>query len=334
MNRESFVFHRDWYNAISQLDNDLRLKLYDAVMRKAFFNEPPRLSQMGNLAMSFIEPQIERDLDKWLDIREKRSIAGKKHTGNQHIRKLEQMEQVLSNGTNDNKMEQNGTNGTVSVTVSDSVSVDNNNVVLKEKEDTDVLKKKEKPLWVESYEEYVKLIDDALGCLFVDEEYKSQQEILYVNIDYQRTLVACANYWKQKEQWESYKRKKIKKPNFISAIKNGFHINKIYKSRQFSNDGYPQSVDDMKEEDVQTKLDFFNYWIEKKAPNVCDGLSKGRPQTEPQYQSLIEHTEGGARALCYVVLVLNRDGWEQYADERGFMWVYSNYIKANGLYKG
>lgn len=119
--------------------------------------------------------------------------------------------------------------------------------------------------------------------------------------------------------------------NFSTFLNNFPDPSELFSSKSY---GYPKDVNDVKDDDVQTKLDFFNYWIEKKAPNVCDGLSKGRPQTEQQYKSLIEHTEGGARALCYVVLVLNRDGWEQYADERGFMWVYSNYIKANGLYKG
>lgn len=151
--RTSFVFYKDWYNAISQLDKDLRLELYDAIMRKALYNEPPSLSPMGNLAMSFIEPQIERDFDKWLDIREKRSNAGKAHKGNQYslmeqtehkqtngtnVPTLEQMEQVLSNGTSvpsvpikkqviasDSKVEQSGTNGSVNVNVNvnDDVNV-------------------------------------------------------------------------------------------------------------------------------------------------------------------------------------------------------------------
>lgn len=147
-NRESFIFHKDWYNAISQLDKDLRLELYDAIMRKALYNEPPSLSPMGNLAMSFIEPQIERDFNKWLDIREKRSNAGKAHKGNQHTAS-EQMEQMQTKGTNVpsvSTLEQNGTNGTVSVSVSDNVSdnvsVDNNSVILKEKEDTIISSKK------------------------------------------------------------------------------------------------------------------------------------------------------------------------------------------------
>lgn len=161
-NRESFIFHKDWYNAISQLDKDLRLELYDAIMRKALYNEPPSLSPMGNLAMSFIEPQIERDFNKWLDIREKRSNAGKAHKGNQHTAS-EQMEQMQTKGTNVpsvSTLEQNGTNGTVSVSVSDNVSVDNNSVILKEKEDTKVSPKKKsarfiKPT-VEEVDAYVK----------------------------------------------------------------------------------------------------------------------------------------------------------------------------------
>lgn len=140
-NRESFIFHIDWYNAISQLDKDLRLELYDAIMRKALYNEPPSLSPMGNLAMSFIEPQIERDFDKWLDIREKRSNAGKAHRGNQYsaVEQTKQMERKQTNGTSVptlEQMEQDGANGTV--------SVDNNSVILKEKEDTIISSKKEK----------------------------------------------------------------------------------------------------------------------------------------------------------------------------------------------
>lgn len=160
-NRESFIFHKDWYNAISQLDKDLRLELYDAIMRKALYNKPPSLSPMGNLAMSFIEPQIERDFDKWLDIREKRSNAGKAHRGNQYS-VMEQTEHKQTNGTSVPTLKQNGTNGTVSVSdsVSDSVSVDNNSVILKEKENTNVFPKKKSSRFikpsVEEVDAYVK----------------------------------------------------------------------------------------------------------------------------------------------------------------------------------
>ena len=173
--RESFIFHKDWYNAISQLDKDLRLELYDAIMRKALYNEPPSLSPMGNLAMSFIEPQIERDFDKWLDIREKRSNAGKAHKGNQYS-VVEQAEHKQTNGTSVptlEQTEQDGTNGTVSVsvTVSDNVSVDNNSVILKEKEDTIISSKKEK--------RFVKPTIDEIQAHILEKGYTFDAEAFY-----------------------------------------------------------------------------------------------------------------------------------------------------------
>lgn len=202
----------------------------------------------------------------------------------------------------------------------------------KEKEDTIVSEKD----WRSDYDIYKSLIENAVGKLLVDEAYKKQMEGLYINIDYKRTIIACSIYWEQQEQWETYKRKRnLKTPNFVSAIKNGFKINKVYKTKFASeNYGYPQSVEDVKKEDVHDRLIFFDYWIEKAAPKVCDGFTDvGRPKTQSEYQHLINHTVGGAKALCYVVLVFNRDGWGEYYDERGFMFTYANYIKANGLYK-
>ena len=170
-NRESFIFHKDWYNAILQLDKELRLELYDAIMRKAFYNEPPLLSPMGNLAMSFIEPQIERDFDRWLDIREKRSNAGKSHKGNQY-KKVEQMERDQTNGTSVptlEQMEQDGTNGTVSV--SDSVSVENDIVLLEEKKDTDISVKKENKRFVKPTIEEIRAYIFEKGYTFDAEAF-------------------------------------------------------------------------------------------------------------------------------------------------------------------
>ena len=170
-NRESYIFHKDWYNAISQLDKELRLELYDAIMRKAFYNEPPLLSPMGNLAMSFIEPQIERDFDRWLDIREKRSNAGKSHKGNQY-KKVEQVEHKQANGTSVptlEQMEQDGTNGTVSV--SDSVSVENDIVLLEEKKDTNVSVKKENKRFVKPTIEEIRAYIFEKGYTFDAEAF-------------------------------------------------------------------------------------------------------------------------------------------------------------------
>ena len=128
--RESFVFHKDWYYAIKKRSPQLRVEIYDAIMEKVFEGTQKELSDIASVVMDLISPQIDRDTEKWLDTREKRSLAGKKHKGNQYSK----MEQT----------EHNETNGTVSVSVSDNVSVDNNSVILKEKSNTIVLDKKKK----------------------------------------------------------------------------------------------------------------------------------------------------------------------------------------------
>jgi len=145
--RESFIFHKDWYFAIKKRSSELRVEIYDAIMEKVFEGTQKELSDIASVVMDLISPQIDRDTEKWLDTREKRSLAGKKHKGNQYS-KVEQTEQSGTNGTSVPTMEQmehNETNGTVSVSVSvsDNVSVDNNSVILEENKDTNVSIKKE-----------------------------------------------------------------------------------------------------------------------------------------------------------------------------------------------
>ena len=145
--RESFIFHKDWYFAIKKRSSELRVEIYDAIMEKVFEGTQKELSDIASVVMDLISPQIDRDTEKWLDTREKRSLAGKKHKGNQYS-KVEQTEQSGTNGTSVptmGQMEHNETNGTVSVSVSvsDNVSVDNNSVILEENKDTNVSIKKE-----------------------------------------------------------------------------------------------------------------------------------------------------------------------------------------------
>lgn len=186
--RKSFVFYRDWYDTICKLDEKTGFELSKAIMSIAFGEEPQSLSNTTEAMLMLVRPQIERDFDKWLDIREKRSIAGRKHTGNQHVRKVEQMEQVLSNGTNDNKMEQSGTNGTVNV----NVNVDNNDVVLKEKEDTDVSKKKEIYEFVERmyklYPTKCPMRNTSLGKCYKDKERIRKLLKTYSQEDVERVI--------------------------------------------------------------------------------------------------------------------------------------------------
>lgn len=317
-NRESFVFHIDWYNALSKLDKEIRLEVYDAIMRKAFFNEPPYLSDLGNLAMSFIEPQIERDTDKWLDIRGKRSNAGKAHKGNQYT-KMEQMEHNETNGTSVPSvptLEQNGTNGTV------SVSVDNNSVIYKEEKDS---KEKE----IEEFVEYIYKLYPTKCPVRMISTGKSVKDKKRIEGLLKRYSMEDIERVVKKEVEDKLGKHPLK--NFSTFLNNFPDPNDMFTKTGY---GYPQSVADVKPDDINNTLIQFQYWLDRAAPTLCDNLRGGWPETEQQYQNMIKSTVGGATALSYVVLVFNRDGWDEYYDERGFMWTYLNYIKANGLYEG
>lgn len=140
--RKSFLFYKDWYEAISSLDADVRLEVYDAIMSRVWRSDSCTLSPMAELSMRFISPQIDRDEAKYREISDKRSEAGKKHRGNQYSF-LEQMEQDGTNGTSVPNLEQNGTNGTDDD--NDNDNVENNIVLYEERKDTDVsVIKKEK----------------------------------------------------------------------------------------------------------------------------------------------------------------------------------------------
>jgi hypothetical protein len=114
--KDTLVFRKEWKDAMSGLPNEVRLEVYEAIIEYGTSGtHPSGLKQMAMLAFNFAKTTLDKDREKYEDTRKKRSEAGKKHKGNQY-----------KNGTSvpfDEQMEQNGTNGTVSVSVSDSVNV-------------------------------------------------------------------------------------------------------------------------------------------------------------------------------------------------------------------
>ena len=139
--RQSFVFHRDWFDVISQMDDNSRLQMYDAIMQKVWGDDCGDLPPLVEMAMRFISPQIERDTDKWLRIKTERQENGR--LGG--LAKQANASKCYQKIANDSKSKQDLANVAVSVSVSDSVSVDNiskDNVIIKEKEDKSSFKKK------------------------------------------------------------------------------------------------------------------------------------------------------------------------------------------------
>lgn len=78
MEKDNFVFYRDWWNAIKELSDEQRLEVYDAIMAYSLENEERSLSPMASLAMRFIKPQLERNRDKYEEICERNRVNGSK----------------------------------------------------------------------------------------------------------------------------------------------------------------------------------------------------------------------------------------------------------------
>lgn len=118
MAKKSFILYNDQKEIIDELNDEEAGKLLKAIYE---YNVNQKITLTGSLKLIFIlfKTSFDRDGKKWNEISEKRSEAGKKHTGNQYTRNKEKIENL-------EQMEQNGTNGSVNVSVSDSVNVNDN----------------------------------------------------------------------------------------------------------------------------------------------------------------------------------------------------------------
>ena len=165
--RESFVFHKDWYYAIKKRSPQLRVEIYDAIMQKVFEGTQKELSEVASVVMDLISPQIDRDTARWLDIKAKRRESGKRGGLAKQANATKSYQMVAS----DSKNKQNVANLPVSVCVSDSVSVENDIVLLEEKKDTDVSVKKENKRFVKPTIEEVRLYCIEKGYSFDPEAF-------------------------------------------------------------------------------------------------------------------------------------------------------------------
>lgn len=112
--KDSFEFRKEWRDAVSGMSAEMRLEFYEAVIEYATTGNEPNLKPMARLAFNFVKATLDKDVEREVEIRKKRSDAGRMHKGNQYTNgtsvpkseQTEQMSQVFQ------QMEQGGTNGT------------------------------------------------------------------------------------------------------------------------------------------------------------------------------------------------------------------------------
>ena len=100
MKKDTFVFRKEWKDAISGLPDEVRLEIYEAIIEYGTTGKSSDLKPMAMLAFNFAKATLDRDVERYEEVKKKRSDAGKKHKGNQYTNKMEQMEQNGTNGTN------------------------------------------------------------------------------------------------------------------------------------------------------------------------------------------------------------------------------------------
>lgn len=114
--KDSFVFRKEWKQAVSELPNDARLEFYEAVISYGTDGTIPDLSPIAKLAFNFAKTTLDRDSERYEEIRQKRSEAGA--AGN---RKRWGESQMRANANTESQMLANVADS-VSDNVGDSVS--------------------------------------------------------------------------------------------------------------------------------------------------------------------------------------------------------------------
>ena len=217
--RESFVFHKDWYYAIKKRSPQLRVEIYDAIMQKVFEGTQKELSEVASVVMDLISPQIDRDTAKWLDIKAKRRESGKQGG----LAKQANATKCYQMLPNDSKSKQNVANlpVSVSVNVSDSVSVENDNVLLEEKKDTDVSVKKESKRFVKPTIEEIRAYIFEKGYTFDAEAFFAFYESNGWKVGrnpMKNWKMACTTWAKNRNNNNSYGRAKTNTEKFYESI--------------------------------------------------------------------------------------------------------------------
>ena len=108
---------------------------------------------------------------------------------------------------------------------------------------------KEKPTkepWRESFDEYMKLVNEGAAALKADAKFRADIERLEPNVDYDKTIDSCVSkYWGTETGWEKKRRSRTKRIDMKATLRQNFDKNRIYKERQpaYSGGSRPRDVD-------------------------------------------------------------------------------------------
>ena len=124
-NKKSFILYADIKTTIDKLDNEYAGKLFKHILAYVNDENPTIDDLLLEVAFEPIKRQFKRDLEKWQQIKSKRSEAGKASA--------ESRKQKATKPTSVESVQQSSTNPTVNVNVNDNVNVNVNETVINKK---------------------------------------------------------------------------------------------------------------------------------------------------------------------------------------------------------
>lgn len=136
MSRESFIFYKDWLNALNEMPENAQLEVYKSIAKYALDGEISELSPLAKIAFSFIKPQIDRDTDKYIKVVERNRENGKlggrkpkkpKVNPKNPVGYLETQKTQANPKNLDNDNVNDNDNGNVNVYVNDKEEIENSN---------------------------------------------------------------------------------------------------------------------------------------------------------------------------------------------------------------
>lgn len=137
--RDSFIFYKEWMDAIAGLPNDVRLEIYEAIIEYGTSGKLPELKPIASVAFNFIKTNIDRNLEKYNKTLEVRREAGKRGG----LAKASNAKQDVANLANASDAKQSVANLAVNVNDNDNKENTTNVVSKKDAAKAATLKRKE-----------------------------------------------------------------------------------------------------------------------------------------------------------------------------------------------
>ncbi len=232
MERGTFVFYKDWMEAIKDLPDDIRLEIYESIIGYATTGNLQGLKPMAKVAFNFIKADIDRDAKKYMSTKTRNQENGKrggrprKEPQNNPENPVGYLETQTNpkNLDNDNVYDNDQKKR--------STNVDGKESSLFESEDAE-----DPPVvvssWRQDYATYLQELNEAYTTLINDTCFMNERQKYHPKLDIILSMEkALKDYWATETGWKKKKAGRVKeldwKKTFVNALT--MDSNKVYRT--------------------------------------------------------------------------------------------------------